>query len=371
MRQIPVYTPSFTGNELAYVTECIRSGWISAEGPFTGRFEDAFARSVSRAHGISVCNGTAALELALRSAGVGAGDEVIVPAFSIVSCTAAVLRCGATPVLVDSDARTWNMHPELVAERLTARTKAVLAVHTYGLPADIEALASLAASRGMVLLEDAAEAHGARAFGQPCGSFGTLSVFSFYANKAITTGEGGMVLTNDPLLAERCRSFRNLCFGDRHRFRHEELGNNFRMSALSAAVGLAQLEKLEEVTRLKRRNASLYRQRLSALDVLELPLERTSFAENVYWVFGVVLKEGAPRPVEDVRKRLSTAGVATRQFFWPMHEQPVFQKMGLFGDEQYPVAESLARRGFYLPMGLDLTEEDIDFVCNALSEAIS
>lgn len=370
MKQIPVYAPLLDGNELTYLADCIRSGWISADGPFVQRFEERFSSSVKRRFGVSVTNGTAALEVAFRMLRVGPGDEVIVPAFCIISCVAAVLRCGATPVLVDVDPTSWNMRLDHVAARITSKTKAILVVHTYGLPADIVALCELAERHDIAIVEDAAEAHGATIAGRPCGSFGKISVFSFYSNKTVTTGEGGMVLTDESELAERARSLRNLCFGSGNRFRHDELGNNFRMCSLQAAVGLAQLERLEEFIAIKKRNAAVYRSRLCSVESLELPLASTGAAENVYWIFGVLVCAGARRAAAEIRKRLGDRGIGVRPFFWPMHEQPALINEGLFRGESYPVSESLARRGMYLPMGLDLTAEQIHYVCDAVEELL-
>ena len=259
---IPVNAPLLDGNEKQYLAECIDSGWVSSEGPFVSRFEQEFAESVGRAHGVAVCNGSAALELAVKALEIGPGDEVILPTFTIISCAAAVVRAGATPVVVDADPWTWNMVTEEVEARITPRTKAIMMVHIYGLPVDVDAILDLASRFGLVVIEDAAEAHGQCYRGRPCGSFGDLSVFSFYPNKLVTTGEGGMVVVNDQRLTDRCRSLRDLCFVADRRFVHEELGWNFRMSNLQAALGVAQLERLDEFVNRKRRMGRMYNQLL-------------------------------------------------------------------------------------------------------------
>ena len=246
MSFIPVNEPLLDGNEKKYLCECIDSGWISSEGPFVRKFEERMSRAAGRKYGIAVTNGTAALELAVRALCIGEGDEVIMPAFTIISCAMAVTNAGAVPVLVDSDIHTWNMNVDELEEKITDRTKAIMMVHTYGLPVDADRVLELAEKYGLKIIEDAAEMHGQTYKGRPCGSFGEISTFSFYPNKHVTTGEGGMIVTDDAELAERCRSLRNLCFKKDIRYVHDELSGNYRFTNLQAAVGLAQLERLEE-----------------------------------------------------------------------------------------------------------------------------
>ena len=367
---IPVNEPLLNGNEKKYLDECIDTGWISSEGPFVQQFEERMAAVVGRRHGISVCNGTAALEAAVAALDLRPGDEVIMPTFTIISCAAAVVRRGCVPVLVDSDSLTWNMDVAQIEARITPRTRAIMVVHIYGLPVDMDPVLELAARHGLKIIEDAAEMHGQTYRGRPCGSFGDLSVFSFYPNKHVTTGEGGMVLTDDDRLAERCRSLRNLCFQAKKRFVHEELGYNFRMTNLQAALGLAQLERLEEFVARKRRMGARYTELLSMVEGVELMPARTEYAENIYWVYGMVLKDKVPFDAEEAMRRLGQKGIGTRPFFWPMHEQPVFRKMGLFTDERYNVAERLARRGFYIPSGMALTDGQMAEVAGAVREIL-
>jgi perosamine synthetase len=367
---IPVNEPLLRGNESKYLQECIESGWISSEGPFVERFEQEMAAVVQRRHGIAVCNGTAALELAVAALELPPGAEIIMPAFTIISCAAAVIRQGCVPVLVDSDPITWNMDVSQIEAKITPQTRAIMVVHLYGLPVDLEPVLALARRHRLKVIEDAAEMHGQNYRGRPCGSFGDLSIFSFYPNKLVTTGEGGMVLTNDERLAKRCRSLRNLCFQPDKRFVHEELGYNFRMTNLQAALGVAQLEQLPDFVAIKRRIGQRYTELLSAAAGIELMPVDTDYAENIYWVYGVVLKAELSFTAEEVMQLLGRMGIATRPFFWPMHEQPVFRRMGLFEGESYPVAERLARRGFYLPSGLALQDEQLDEVAKALLEIL-
>ena len=367
---IPVNAPLLAGNEKKYLVECVETGWISSEGSFVKKFEEQMAARVGRKHGVAVCNGSAALDAAVTALGLGEGDEVILPTFTIISCAAAIVRAGATPVAVDCDPLTWNMRPQDVEAKVTSRTKAVMVVHIYGLPVDVDPILGLADRHGLKVIEDAAEMHGQTYKGRPCGSFGDVSTFSFYPNKHVTTGEGGMILTDDDALAERCRSLRNLCFRKERRFVHEELGWNFRFSNVQAALGVAQLEQLDGFVEKKRRMGRRYTELLSGVPDLQLPLERTSYARNIYWVYGVVLNDGVPFDAAEAMKRLGEKKIGTRPFFWPMHEQPVFRKMGLFKGESCPVAERIARRGFYVPSGLALTDDEIVRVADTLKEVL-
>ena len=330
---IPVNVPILDGNEKKYLTECIDSGWISSEGPFVKEFEQKFAKRMGRKHGIAVCNGSAAIDASIDALGIGPGDEVIMPTFTIISCITQIIRSGATPVLIDSDPITWNMDVNQIEDRITSRTKAIMIVHIFGIPTDVDPVIDLAQKYGLKIIEDAAEVHGQTYNGKTCGSFGDLSTFSFYPNKHITTGEGGMILTDDDEMADTCRSLRNLCFQPENRFVHERLGWNFRMTNLQAALGLAQLERLDEFVIRKREIGELYTDLLSNEPHLQLPLKNTEYAENIYWVYGVILGESINMNAKSAMKKLSSSGVGTRPFFYPMHMQPVLKRMGFFKDE--------------------------------------
>lgn len=367
---IPVNTPLFNGREAEYLAECIESGWISSEGPFVRRFEKAFAEKVGRLDGVAVANGSCALDVAVKALEIGEGDEVILPTFTIISCAAAVVRAGAVPVLVDCDPVTWNMTAEAVEQRITPRTKAIMVVHLYGLPVDMDPILELADRHGLKIIEDAAQMHGQTYKGRPCGSFGDISTFSFYPNKHVTTGEGGMVVSNDPHLLERARSLRNLCFIESQRFVHYELGWNYRMSNLQAAVGLAQLEQLDTFISRKRAIGAAYEERLADLDCFDRAPVSTNYADNIYWVFGLVVRPSAKRTQAEIVSALAKRKIGTRPFFWPMHRQPVFEKMGLFVGEHHPVSEHIGANGFYLPSGLGLADGDIDEVADAVRECV-
>ena len=367
---IPVNEPLLDGNEKKYLLECIETGWISSEGPFIKQFEDGFSARVGRKHGIAVCNGTAALDVAVEAMGIGFGDEVIMPTFTIISCIGQIIRSGAKPVLVDSDPVTWNMDTAQIEAKITSRTKAIMVVHIYGLPVDMDPVLDVARRYGLKVIEDAAQMHGQTFKGKPCGSFGDISTFSFYPNKHITTGEGGMVVTNDDQLAEDSRGLRNLCFQPHKRFVHERLGWNLRMTNMQAALGLAQLERLDAFVQRKRSMGGRYSELLADLPNVQLPLAKTNYAENIYWVYGLLLNDEFGMVAEDAIRHLAEKGIGTRPFFCPMHMQPVLQRMGLFEGERYPVAERLYRKGFYIPSGMALTDEQIDEVAKAVQEVL-
>jgi perosamine synthetase len=356
---IPVNTPLLDGNEKKYLNECIDTGWISSEGPFVKRLEDEMAKRVGRKYAIAVANGSLALDAAVTAIGIKKGDEVIMPTFTIISCAAPIVRAGAKPVLIEVDSATWNMKVEDIEAKITPRTKAIMVVHIYGLPVDMEPVLALAKKYGLKVVEDAAEMIGQTYKGKECGSFGDISTFSFYPNKHVTTGEGGMILTDDAQIAEKCRELRNLCFTPPRRFIHKELGWNFRMTNLQAALGVAQLEQLDRFIAIKRKVGNLYNKLLANTEGVQLPLSHTDYAENIYWVYGVVLNDDIPMDAFQAMDRLGKLGIGTRPFFYPMHLQPVFKKRRLFSKEHYPTAERFAERGFYLPSGLALTDDDV------------
>lgn len=378
-QRIPVNEPLLGELEFENVAECLRTGWISSAGRFIEEFEERWAAYCGRQYGIAVSNGSTALTVAIACLRLKPGDEVILPTFTIVSCITAILENGGTPVLVDSDPRTWCMDVSQVEARITDRTRAVMPVHIYGHPVEMDPLLDLSGKYGFAIIEDAAEAHGAEYLSQAesktphwrrCGNFGLASTFSFYANKLITTGEGGMVITDDPQFAEDARSFRNLCFQPGRRFVHQELGFNFRLTNLQAAIGAAQVQRIDEIVARKRRMGQKYNLQLGDIPGLQLPIEE-SWARNVYWMYGVVVDEDTGFDALKFAQALAERGVETRPFFVGMHEQPALHNRGLFLNEHYPVAERIARQGLYLPSGLALSDEQIDYVCEAVREVMS
>lgn len=368
MEAIPVNTPLLNGNERQYLNECIDTGWISSEGPFVKRFEKEFSSSCQRKFGIAVSNGSAALDVAFRALDLPKGSEVILPTFTIISCIQAILNNGLTPVLVDSDPDTWNMDISKVQEKITSNTAAILAVHLYGLALDMQKLESICKEKNLKLVEDTAEAIGQTSNGTICGSFGDISTFSFYPNKHITTGEGGMVVTNDPHLAIRSDEIKNLCFKANPRFVHEELGWNYRMTNLQAAIGVAQLEQLGTHLDIKRNIGMTYNSGIFSNPNYQKPLLSNDNSENLFWVYGIQLHGKLQGKRDQICSALADKKIGSRPFFWCMHEQPVFSE--LFENESYPVAEAMARDGFYLPSGLALSKENQTRVINDFNEII-
>jgi perosamine synthetase len=370
---IPVNEPLLNGRELQYVQDCVASTWISSAGTYLERFEAEWANYCGRRYGVAVCNGTVALELAVSVLDLPRGSEVILPSFTIVSCLEAVLRNNLTPVLVDCDSRTYCIDSAQAASRITSRTSALMPVHIYGHPADMAQLLSLAEKHNLRVIEDAAEAHGAECQiegrWRRCGSFGDVSTFSFYANKNVTTGEGGMVLTDQDDIAERLASRRNLAFGKTERFRHTARGWNFRMTNLQAAIGCAQLEQIEKFLSRKLEMAEKYSQGLAGLP-LQLP-HVEPWARASVWMYAVVLADSVPFDARELASRLADQGVQTRPFFLGMHEQPVYRAMGLFHDTDCPVTEKITRRGLYLPSGQAITDGQIEQVIEAVRRVLS
>ena len=367
---IPVNEPLLDGNEKKYLIECIDSGWISSEGPFVDRFEKEFASRLGRKHAISVTNGTAALDAAIEALGINKGDEIILPAFTIISCVLQIVRIGAVPILIDADPLSWNMDVSKIESKITSKTKAIMVVHIYGLPVDMDPVINICKKFNLKLIEDSAEMIGQTYKNNKCGSFGDISTVSFYSNKHVTTGEGGMIFTDDDNLAKKCKELRNLCFQPEKRFVHEKIGWNLRLTNLQAAVGLAQLEQLDRNIEKKRRIGNLYNQLLSNIDIIQLPLAKTHFAENIYWVYGIVLKEKINIYAKEVMKRLISQNVDCRPFFYSLHQQPVFIKMGMFQGESYPISEKISRLGFYLPSGIALKNEQIIQVTEVLKKVL-
>lgn len=374
---IPVSEPLLAGNELKNVTDCIETGWVSSAGKYINEFEAGWSGYCGKKYGIAVSNGTTALDVAVHCLGIRTGDEVILPSFTIISCALAVVNNGGKPVLVDSNPKLWTMDVDQVAEKITTKTKAIMPVHIYGHPVDMDPILELAEEHHLTIIEDAAEAHGAEYHShhnntdswRRCGSFGTMSCFSFYANKLITTGEGGMVLTDDETLAKKARAYRDLCFQPQKRFCHEHLGNNFRLTNMQAALGVAQVERIDEIIAKKRWMAQEYYRHLKDLHGLQLPTEE-NWAKSVYWMYGLVLSEEYGMDNTEFAKRLFEKGVDTRPFFIGMHEQPALIKRGLFSGEKYPVAERISRQGLYLPSGLTITNKQIREVASAVHEVL-
>ena len=367
---LPVCSPLLAGNELAYVTEAVSTGWISSSGKYVAGFEKAFAAFCGVKHGIAVCNGTVALHLALVALEVGPGDEVIIPDFTMASSAFAVCYTGARPVFVDADKDTWNMDVRAVEAAITPRTKAIMPVHIFGNPCNMAALRTLSEARGIPLVEDAAEAHGAEILGKKAGSLGKLAAFSFFANKNITTGEGGMVMTDDDKLAVTCRYYKNICFpvNAPRTYLHEDIGFNYRMSNVHAAIGLAQTEKADYYRNLRVQHGLQYRELLSRIPGVVLQKDQPG-AKNVFWMNGLAVQpEIYGRTRDELVAHLAENSVETRLFFNGMHRQPALRKYGCDCSGNYPVSDFLADHGLYLPSGSGLGENDIARVCGLIRD---
>lgn len=366
--RIPVCAPMLVGNEKAYVNDCLDSTWISSAGKYIGRFEEAFAEFCGAEHAIACCNGTVALHLALMALGIGPGDEVIVPTLTFVATANAVVYCGATSVFADSEPQTWNIDPRVIEELITPRTKAIIAVHLYGHPADIDAIQAIAQRHGLAVIEDAAEAHGAEYKGTRVGAIGDIGTFSFFGNKIITTGEGGMVVTNDPKLAEMIRLLKGQGQDPHRRYWFPMIGYNYRMTNIAAAIGLAQLERVDWHLARRREVASLYAEHLAGMRGVTWQTEQP-WARHAYWMFTVQLDEDLPVSRDEAMAELDICGVETRPVFYPMHTLPPYAATARRWN--CPVAERLAAGGMNLPTWAGMTEDDVRYVCAALAECLS
>ncbi len=358
--KIPVYRPWLAGNERKYVLECLDSSWISSKGSFIPKFEHSFAEYMGVRHAASVCNGTVALHTALVALEVGQGDEVIVPTLSYIASVNAIAYAGATPVFVDADPHTWQMDPEDVRRNITTKTKAIMAVHLYGQTCDLERLTSIAKKQRVYLIEDCAESLGSEYQNKKAGSFGDVATFSFFGNKTLTTGEGGMVVTNDKALYDRVVHFRGQGLVKHREYWHDAIGYNYRMTNICAAIGLAQLERVHEIMTKKRWVAERYKQLLHGLPVQYHDQQEGTL--HSYCMFSILVPSARQR--EPLRDYLRKAGIETRPLFYPVHTMPMYvQKF-----QKYPVAEDLSRRGISLPSYPELNDQDLIFITRSIEE---
>ena len=365
---IPVNVPKIFKEEKKNVKKCLDTGWISSEGEYVRRFEKDFSKYNKRIYGVAVSSGTAALDIAIKSLNLKIGDEVIIPTFSIISTALCVIKLGLKPILVDSNLKNWNMDVEQVLNKISKKTKAIIITHIYGFPVDMIKILQFAKRKNIKVIEDAAEMIGQTYLKKMCGSFGDISIFSFYANKHITTGEGGMILTNNKKLYSKCKSLRNLCFGiGKDRFNHDDIGWNYRMTNMQAAIGCGQLKNIKWIVKRKKEIGKKYILILRKCKKIEIQVEKFKYAENIFWVFGVLLKKNIGISRDQLVNKLQQYNIQTRNFFIPMHKQKVFQKMKLFNKTQkFKNSEKLSKNGFYLPSGLGITNKQIDFVGNTL-----
>jgi len=365
---IPVNQPLIAKNASKYVLDCLKTGWISSAGSYIDKFEKQFADFCGCKFAVTCTNGTAAIHLALETLNIKEDNEVIIPTFTMIATAFAVIYTGAKPVLVDCELDTYNINPDLIEKKITAKTKAIIPVHLYGHPANMDPILKLAKKHHLFIIEDAAEIHGGKYKNKPAGSLGDVGCFSFYANKIVTTGEGGMIVTNNKKIYEKAKRIKDLCHSPKKRFWHTDVGYNYRMTNLQAALGLAQLEEVNKYLKIKRWMAKKYQEGLGNIKGLVLPGEK-DYAFSVFWMYAVLIKEKEfGINAQQLRKRLYQEGIDTRDFFIPMHKQPVFRKMRLFKKEKYSVADYIYKRGFYLPSGLALTDAQINQVIQAIKK---
>jgi len=362
----PVAEPQFGDAELKYVSECVLTGWVSSTGNFVKKFEDLFAAFCGTKFAVSTTNGTAALHLSMLVLGIGPGDEVIVPSLTFISTANAVTFTGAKPVFVDSEPYTWNIDPAGIEKAITSRTKAIIPVHLYGHPADMDPILETANKYGLAVVEDAAEAHGALYKGKKVGALGKIGIFSFFGNKIITTGEGGMLVTNDQKLAEKMRILRDHGMNPKRRYWHSVLGYNYRMTNIQAALGVAQMERIDQILKKKRDNAALYSAGLHGIPGISLPPE-AKWASNVYWLYSIIVDESKfGMSTKELRKKLKEKDIETRSLFPPVHTQPIYAT-----GQRLSVAESLSKKGMSLPSSIKLAGQDIKRITDAIIELYS
>tara|TARA_B100000780_G_C21124859_1_gene456107 strand:- start:1124 stop:2248 length:1125 start_codon:yes stop_codon:yes gene_type:complete len=368
---IPVNTPIITNKDALEVYKVVKSGWVSSSGLKINEFEKKLAKFTNRKFASCVSNGTAALEIAVKSLNISKYDEVIVPTFTIISNANAILKNFAKVVLVDSDPITWNINIDNIKDKITSKTKAIMLPHIYGFPNDMKKIIKICKKNKIYLIEDAAEMIGQKFNNEPCGSFGDISTFSFYANKHITTGEGGAVLTNNKKLNKKINELRNLSFGKKNRFNHTDLSWNYRFTNIQAALGLSQLKRIKSIVKRKREIGMFYYNNFKHNQNLQIQPCKLDYASNIYWVFGIILKNKFKNKSQEIQKKLLNKNIETRPFFWPIHKQTIFKKMGLFKKESYPVAENLSRNGFYLPSGLGLSNKQLEYIVKTANEILS
>ena len=367
---IPVCEIFLNGNEKKYVDDCMETGWISSSGKYVTEFEKAFAEYCGCKYAVSTCNGTVSLHLALVALGIKEGDEVIIPSFTMSASAFAVCYTGAKPVFVDAHPKTWNIDVEKIEEKITKNTKAIMPVHIFGNTCDMNKIQELAKKHNLFITEDAAESHGAEYGGQKVGSFSSIASFSFFANKNLTTGEGGMVVMQDEELYNKCRYFKNMCFPlDKPRvYEHDDIGFNYRMSNIHAAIGLAQVEKADEYRQMRINNNKLYKEFLKDIDGIVFQLDEKN-SINVAWMNSILIEpEMYGKSRDELVEHLKQNGVETRLLFTGMHKQKSLEKFGCDMTGDYPVTKKLTQNGLYLPSASSLQREQIEFICKLIKD---
>ena len=363
----PVSIPYISKKDINFVNKTLKNGWISSNGPEVQKFEKKFSKYIDRKYSVAVSNGTAALEIAVKALGIKKNDEVLIPNFTIISNALAVLRQHAKPVPIDCNLDDWNIKISDIEKKITNKTKAIIVTHIYSFPNDMDKILKICKKRKIFIIEDAAEVLGLNYKNKKCGSFGDISTFSFYANKQVTTGEGGMISVNSLQLYKKCCSLRNLCFGKSNRFNHDDLGWNYRMTNIQAALGLSQLKNINNVVKKKMSVGRQYFQKLKKNKNLQILPPSNLFAKNIYWIVGIVIKNKKIK-TKNMMKKLLRYGIQTRPFFWPMSEQKIFKKLKIFDKANYPNSKYLSEYGFYLPSYLKLNNKEIDYICSVVNK---
>ena len=365
----PVSKPFITKKDIFAVNKTLKSGWISSSGTETKKFESEFSKFVDRKYSITVANGTAALEIAVKALGIKKDDEVLIPNFTIISNALAVIRQQAKPVLIDCDLENWNVKIEDIEKKITKKTKAIIVTHIYSFPNDMDKILKICKKHNILIIEDAAEVLGLSYKNKKCGSFGDLSTFSFYANKQVTTGEGGMISVNSEKLYKKCNSLKNLCFGKINRFNHDDLGWNCRLTNIQAALGLSQLKNIKNTIRKKMEIGNYYYEKLKFNNNIQILPPFNSFSKNIYWVVGILIKNKKMTAL-NLSKKLLKFGIETRPFFWPMHQQSIFKKLKLFKNQNYPNSTYLSKYGLYVPSYLLLKKREINKISNVINKIL-
>ena len=368
---IPVSNPVITDNDAKYVYKVTKSGWVSSSGKEINLFEKKLSKLVNRKYACAVSSGTAALEIAVKSLNLKKNDEIIMPTFTIISNAISIIKNHAKPVLIDSDINSWNINIDNIKKKITKKTKALMIPHIYGFPCEMDKILNICKKYKLYLIEDAAEMIGQTYNNKPCGSFGDISTFSFYANKHITTGEGGMIFTHNKDYYKKFNSFKNLSFGKKDRFNHSDISWNYRITNMQAALGVSQVNRLNKIIKKKKEIGKFYYEKFKNNKNLIIQPIKFDYAENIFWIYGIVLKKGSKKNRQEIQKRLLRSNIDTRPFFWPMHKQDIFKKMGFFKKEKHPVSEFLSNNGFYIPSGIDLSYKKLNYIADTINKLTS
>ena len=366
---IPVSIPHISNQDIKSVNRVLKKGWISSDGPEVKSFEKQFSKKINRRYSAAVSNGTAALEIAIKALNIKKNDEVIIPNFTIISNALAVVKQNAKPVLIDCDLKTWNIKIDDLEKKINRRTKALIVTHIYSFANDMDKILKICKKHKIFLIEDAAEVIGLKYKNRLCGSFGDISTFSFYANKQVTTGEGGMISTNSFKLYNKCKSLRNLCFGEKQRFNHDDIGWNYRITNIQAALGINQLKRLNSIVKRKMEIGNYYFQQLSKNKNIYMTPPNIAFSKNIYWVVGIMIKNKKIL-ASKIIKKLNNFGIGARPFFWPIHEQQIFKKMKIFPPGKYPNSSYLGRYGFYIPSYFKISNSEMNYIISIINKLL-